>query len=1315
MKRYTIIVLIYLLLQQFLPIYASNFFFKQLSIPEGIPASIQSIYAEKNGFVWIGTKKGLGRFDGYELKLYTHEADNPYSLPGNEIYQIAEDSLHNIWVLTNGGLATYDKRTAHFNKALDAKGDVIIATATCKTEQGILFCTRNNLYEYRYADKTLEKVVDYHISSPFIKEIWQWDNHSILCVRLWEGISLLDLRTGEMKPSPLKHTDHMTRILIDSQQRIWGTAYNKGIICFDRNGNQIATYNTDNSALSHNIVLCMSEYKGQIWIGTDGGGINILDPETHDITVLVRTPGDPNSLPDNSIQCLYQDEDNLWVGGIKGGLINIRESLIQFYSDAPLNTVNGLSEKAVLSLYQENGSDDIWIGTDGGGINKFDPKTKHFTHYPLTWGEKITSICQFNSQELMVSLFSKSIFTFNKQTGALHKLKGIDAVDQLALYGRKAVNLYQDRPGSVLILSADVFRYDLSSRKLTRLSHGNFNIEDQLIVIGQDSLYTYMYDLHTIYTLNRKNDSLQKLYSDPQGHSIHSVCFAPTGNFWIGGPEGLRLYNPRKKTTTPIGNQQLKNITSLIYDTHQRLWIGTDNYLQVWLPDKDKLISLDESDGVQANEYIKKAILSSRQGEVYMGGINGLVCIDGNVPEIKLPSPPTLSMADVLCNNKSVANHLDDKTHELMLTNEDKTVTIKIMTHTSNRFGKRIYRWYINDSNGQFAESPIPEITLRSLTPGTYHIKASCSTKDNNWTPAQPIITFTIPPAWYQTWWFVMLCIALSTGILIYVILHILRRKEEKLAMALKEHKQKIYEEKVRFLININHELRTPLTLIHAPLSQVLQKISPNDAIYPTLKNVLKQSKRMKSLLNMVLNLRKMEMGESKLQIQPHPLNEWLKDTASDFAYEGSEKHINISYELDPAIGNVNFDLEKNTIILTNLIVNAFKHSPEGSNITIRTELVENNTFVRISVIDQGCGLKDIDAQKLFTRFYQGDKEKEGTGIGLSYSKILVEQHHGKIGAFNNADRGACFYYELPLKQETGPIVYQPQEYLNTLMTSEDIEPCGSIVNSIDTHHYSCLFVDDNEDMREMIASAFKDQFKKLYIAPNGQKALEIVLNEIPDIVISDIMMPVMNGYDLCRKIKENMNINYIQVILLTARTDEQSHLDGYKIGADAYLEKPFEINALLESIKNRLFLREQIKLRYSYTSPLPDAQEKTLNSADDTFLYKMNKLIVEHMSNEELNISFLCQEMGISRASLYNRVKQLTDMGSNEYINKLRMEKAAELLKQTDLSITVIAEQTGFSTSRYFSTAFKKYMGITPTQYKSQNGVTDPLEEGCL
>ncbi len=461
----------------------------------------------------------------------------------------------------------------------------------------------------------------------------------------------------------------------------------------------------------------------------------------------------------------------------------------------------------------------------------------------------------------------------------------------------------------------------------------------------------------------------------------------------------------------------------------------------------------------------------------------------------------------------------------------------------------------------------------------------------------------------------------------------------------------------------------------------------------------------MKELLNMVLNLRKMEVEQSKLNLKSYLLNDWIKEIASDFKYEEEEKHVTFVYELSSDVEYVPFDAEKHMIVLTNLIVNALKHSPLNSKIILRTELTDNRSAVRVSVIDQGRGLQGVDTQKLFTRFYQGENEKEGSGIGLSYSKILVEMHKGRIGVHDNEGGGACFYYELPLHAEAS-VICSPQEYLNasTLIEQDKLIP---VSNSIDTRNYSCLFVDDNESIRQMMLDALKDEFRNLYIASDGREALDIALKEIPDVVVSDIMMPGMNGYELCRNIKENVNINHIQVILLTARTDEQSHVDSYRTGADAYMEKPFEISSLLESIRNRLFLREQMKGRYALNS-IAAGGDQPVSSADDAFLFKLNKLIMENMDNEGLNIEFLCQNMGVSRASLYNRLKSLTSMGANEYVNKLRIEKSMELLRNTEMSITEIAERMGFSSSRYFSTAFKKYTGITPTQFKESAGKSD-------
>ena len=1305
MKVHTIQFLYFILLL-LIPtnIQADEYLYKQLSISDGFPPYIQHIYAEENGFVWISSKQGLGKFNGYELKSYFHEEGNPFSLPGNEIYQIEEDSLHNLWILTNNGTVNYQRNTDHFTPVLDENGNIIKATAFCKLPEQVLLADYANLYQYDYRKKQIKTLTHLKLTDSFpIREIIPWDNHTLLCISQWKGIILLDIQSGKRKESPLPNEKEITQVLIDRKGYIWITAYNRGITCFDRQGNIQAIYNTENQKLSHNVVLCLSEHEGKIWAGTDGGGINIINPQTGNVKILKHLSGDKNSLPINSIQSLFQrdGQENTWAGSVKGGLINIRHSIVHSYSDVPLGYTNGLSEKAILSFFQETGSEDIWIGTDGGGVNRFNPHTKQFIHYPATYGEKVVSLCRYSQQELLISLFSKGVFFFNKQTGKIRPInEGSAVINQIALYGRKGINLYQDETESVLLLSSEIYRYYLKSGRLQQLSDSQISIEGQTLPIGYDSLKTYLYDLKHIYTIDHRNNKIETIYTSTQENYIECVTKNAKGIFWIGFSDKILRYDSSTQLETQIDAPQLKKITALISDQHQRVWIGTNEELFVWLDNENKLISLDESDGAEDNEFLKKAVWASPQGDIYLGGINGMLYIDGNKSSITIPTSPKLKLTDIISNNKSYLSDIDQDENSLDLSFDNKTVIIKVMAYESNIFRKKVYRWYIDGKEESTTDSKLPELTLRSLTPGTYHISVSCSTKDGSWTTPQQVITLHIPPVWYQTWWFNLLWILLAAALLIAFILYLLNRKEERMKADLQEHKQKIYEEKVRFLININHELRTPLTLIYTPLNQLVKTIPQDNPIYPTLRSILKQSKRMKELLNMVLNLRKMEIEQSKLNIQSYPLNEWIKEIATDFKYEEEDKHITILYDLSPEIGEVEFDQERHIIILTNLIVNAFKHSSTDSSITLRTELTEDKQSVRISVIDQGPGLQGVDTEKLITRFYQGVNERNGSGIGLSYSKILVEMHKGKIGVYNNPDKGACFWYELPVHAQSSEIC-PPREYLNVLTeAAPEEEKYTPIANSINTKDYSCLFVDDNESIRQMVTEALKDNFKNLYIASNGKEALQIALKEIPDIVISDIMMPEMNGYELCRRIKENLNINHIQVILLTARTDEQSHLDGYKTGADAYMEKPFEINSLLENVRNRLYLREQIRLKYTHNSITAET-EKPITSVDDAFLFKLNKVIVENMENDELNVEFISQELGISRASLYNRLKALTGMGSSEYVNNLLIEKAMELLRQTELNMTEIAERTGFSTSRYFSTAFKKYTGITPTQYK--------------
>ena len=689
-----------------------------------------------------------------------------------------------------------------------------------------------------------------------------------------------------------------------------------------------------------------------------------------------------------------------------------------------------------------------------------------------------------------------------------------------------------------------------------------------------------------------------------------------------------------------------------------------------------------------------------------MGGVNGLLHINRHLPD-EPALLPTLQLADILVGGERVYDRISND-HQLSVNEKSKPIIIKIITRDKDIFRKPMYRYTITGLNGQNIYSYLPEINLSSLPTGSYHIKAACSTRNGDWTADYDILTLTVLPPWYKSGWFILSCTLFIFISVILTFILILRNKETKLKWAMKEHEQQVYEEKVRFLINISHELRTPLTLIHAPLKQLMDKLTADNENYPLIQSICKQSERMKNILNTVLNVRKMEVGQSTLHIQSIQLDEWAEQLISDFKPEASVRGITLVYQPEPEIQTLCFDKEKCTTILTNLLINALKYTPDESTISISTRLSEDRTRVRISISDQGPGLKDVDTNNLFVRFYQGNNSRPGTGIGLSYSKILVEQHGGNIGAYDNKNfgsPGATFWFELPLNTEPGNITLHPQEYLNTLLApTQETEsiPEQQEENKTAPNH-TLLVVDDNKDLTDYLATALKDRFKTIWVAADGEEALRLCREKRPHIVVSDIQMPHMNGYELCKQIKEDLEISHIPVILLTARNDEESQLYGYKNGADAYITKPFEVSMLYAIVCSQLHNRERMRTRYTDIGPLPPPEEGTFSSADEEFLNRLNQIITEHLDNEQLGIPFICNKIGISRASLYNKLKALTDMGANDYITKIRMERAIWLILHTELSVNDIADKTGFSTARYFSTVFKQHTGCSPTQYREK------------
>lgn len=1282
-----------------LPLIASNKYYNFQSIPlkNGISSNVNCIYTGKNGLVWIGTRHGLVRFDGYNMDCYyMNTLSDAHTFSDNNICQILEDRNEDLWVMTTNGIAKYvlcDNKFVH----VTVEGKPLMGRSACLTDDGILFGGTNQIYKYDYDTQKIALWCTFKTSVPFVIEaVFMLKNQQVICFNRRQGIFKIDMATKQIERIGNQHLLRYTDIEVDKKGRIWLSTYNNGIQCFTEDNKLLRQYTAQNSALSSNLVLCITEYNQKIWIGTDGGGIDILNPETEEITVLKHISGDNHSLPVNTIYSLHGDEyKNIWAGGVRGEIINIRETEMKTYTDVMLNNPKGLTEKAVLCLYEDPKMDRIWIGTDGGGVNLFNPEDETFVHYPKTWGDKVVAITNFTEEELLLSLFSRGLYIFNKRTGEKKSFMYADTrLDSVIRYSGQSVNLYQDDPSSVLVLGPVVYRYLIKEHKVIPVMNADdVAVKGMLCPILHTANHVYLHDSYHIYQLDSRQNTLSLVFTMPKGIRLLSVCADEAGKFWIGSDQGLYTYDLQTSECVRIENSLFHYVSSVLFDANQRLWIGAEQKLFNYFLREKRFVRWGKSDGISDNDYLTKARLLSRRHDLFLGGVKGLLYVNSDY-KMDIPESPKVRLISFELNGKNYMEQIQNG-RVVIRQNKSRNLQIRVGSYGVDVLRPRVYHYQI----GNFVVSgKDTELTIPSLSKGVYPVVVGCDIQNGEMIPCQLFVLEVLSP-WYATWWFILCCVAGFVGLVILTVWNLMRRKERKLQWLVKEHEQKINEDKVRLLININHELRTPLTLINAPLCRLLKKIDVHNENYTTLLHIYKQSRWMKYLIDMVLDIRKLEVGKVQLCYRPHSVHRLVEEVIENFSGEFQFQHVAIKYDCKDAIEEVVFDKEKCMIVLINLVMNALKHSPVHSTVVIQTQ--SKDGFIRFSVTDQGKGIDETEISKLFTRFYQSRGEKGGSGIGLSYAKSLVELHHGRIGAYNNEGKGATFFFEIPMDL---PVSEEENDAVKKDLLSGN-EFTGYPIEVADYSLQECtlLLVDDNVEMTEFFADDLKGFFKKIYVAHNGKEALNIIAGKSVSIIVSDVMMPEMDGYALCHAVKQNVLYSHIPVILLTARSDKQSREYGYKIGGDAYLTKPFSTEELMKVIRALLYNREQIQKHFQHVGILPHPVKDTFSQGDELFLSKLNKIVIDNIGNPLLDIPFLCKEIGMSRASLYNKLKAVTDMGANDYINKFRMEQAIKLIRNTDLSITEISEQVGFATSRYFSTSFKQYTGLTPTQYKNK------------
>lgn len=1280
-------------------LFAEQIVFKQISLEQGLSQSkVVAICRDYEGYLWAGTEDGINRINQSVVKTYNFDYSD--SLRGNFIYFIEEDFNKNLWVGTNKGLLIYNRLTDEFESS-DFKN---IAYTACYAEADqIIFKAYDHLLILSDKGPAYIQFANNKLHNPSCRIVRKDPDHLIL-TGYWQGIYELNLKTGQLRGLPVQGLSAYTSVAKDQNGNYWIGFYGDGIKCLDRDLNVIKELKFDNASNSnHNLVMDIAvDSNNLIWVVTDGGGLKCINPNSFEISEYVHAQGLKSSLPVNNLLNIYIDiNKSIWIGSVSGGLICVDNPEIKSYQEAITNTHYGLSHN-ILTCFAKSDS-TIWIGTDGNGINSYDTRNSQFKHYPSTFDLSITSVIDWNKEQLIAVVYNKGIFYFDKKNGRLDIISELHAINQNVQHTQVSPGIYKLDDNSIFIASTHCYYYNFRIKELIDLSkQGNFKHHPSLRLAGRTDNYLYLYDGDKIIRYDMVKKEIQRFVTfNPYSiGSIASMTRLDNNTFWFITRTGLFCFTPDNNKLFRYKLPGLENPTMISNIAGLSLGIGTKEKFINYQPYKGKISFYDVSDGLLVNEYSRRGYMVDHSDSViYVGGVNGMSIVPLNKPVHNEKTGNNIILTDIWVNGEKVAyNPQINKDNFPELSAGISKLEFHLNNKEANLFKSPIFRYRLIGFDSRFKSTSDYTLTYFNLDPGSYTLEIQYQLTNGLWSDYETLTTIRILPYWWDSMAFkICLTLLLLTGIggLFYKEKKDqLRKVEEKM----REYEKEMYQKKIQFFESVNHELRTPLTLITGPINRLLKETSKlNPDTMDTLRKVSKQTDYMKNVINMVLDIRKLDLGVTEMNYKSTDLVMYLRDIKSEFddAYE----HKNVGLEFISSIerATVYIDRLKIKIILVNLLNNALKFSESNGKVILG--LSENNGTIEIYVSDQGIGLKQTDLENLFSSFYQGKHDKEGNGIGLYYSRMLIHLMGGEITAKNNEDQGATFIVRIPSDNKSMSIP-EAKETSDEYHFSNDRE----IFTSGDQTGYTILLVEDIEEMRCYLSEELRTVFPNILCAANGKEAYEILKKQNIDIVISDIMMPVMNGYELCSLIKQDIDLSHIPVILLTALCEEHNIKTGYGCGANAYLPKPFDTEALIQLLQTLIHQQLMLKERFKENSFAIVPEELAHSNLDKTFIDKLIQVINEHIEKPELDVDFICDKMAVSRSTLYSKMKSYIGKGVKELINDIRIEKAKALLKQTDLPISEISEKIGFAQQRYFSRVFKSEVGMTPSEFRSEN-----------
>ena len=1326
---------------------AQSYLFKHLEVSDGLSNnSVNTIYKDRDGFMWFGTTAGLNRYDGYTFKVYQHAEDEPGSLPDNYITDIVEMPDGRFWINTARGYVLFDKErdcfitdVTGFMKNLESWG-VPEQVFVDREGNTWLSVAGEGCYCYKEGGKRLFfSYMEHSLPEYGVTQMAECSDGILLIyntgllVCLDRSTLAVKWQSDEIKKYIPEGKKIELSLFVDRDNCIWAYSL-MGIWVYDCGTKSWRTDLTGIWSSRPDVIIhtVAQDIEGRIWVGKDYDGIDVLEKETGKVTSLVAHDDNGRSLPHNTIYDLYADRDGImWVGTYKKGVSYYSESIFKF----------NMYEWGDITCIEQADENKLWLGTNDHGIllwNRSTGKAEPF------WRDAegqlpnpVVSMLKSKDGKLWVGTFNGGLYCMDGSQVRSYKEGAGNALASNNVWA-----LVEDDKGRIWIaslggglqclepLSGTFETYTsnnsaLLENNVTSLCWG----DDNTLFFGTANQGVGMMDMRTREikkvqgqsgSMKMSNDAVNHVYKDSRGL------------IWIATREGLNVYDVRRHLfldLSPVAEAKGSFIAAITEDQERNMWVSTSRkVIRVTVASDGKGSYLFDSraynseDGLQNCDFNQRSIKTLHNGIIAIGGLYGVnvfapdhIRYNKMLPTVMFTGlslfDEPIKVGQSYGGRVLIEKELND-VENVEFDYKQNIFSVSFASDNYNLPEKTQYMYKLEGFNNDWLTLPlgVHNVTFTNLAPGKYVLRVKAVNSDGYVGVKEATLGIVVNPPFWMSWWAYLLYVIGLVVVLFLARYRMLKREREKFHLQQIENEvaknEEINNMKFRFFTNVSHELRTPLTLIISPLEGMLKETT--DELQSTrLQLMYRNAQRLLHLVNQLLDFRKGEMSTHQLSLSEGDIISYVHSVCNSFLLMADKKHIQFSFFSGIDTFSMAFDADKVGKIVMNLLSNAFKFTPEGGRVTVMIEHVAGTPdMLEIKIADTGIGISDVDKEHIFERFYQADhkgvEETTGNGIGLSLVRDFVTLHEGEVKVFDNIGTGSVFVIQFPVKHVETQVQLPPETGIS-IGEEEDKEIKEETREETERKDFPLLLiVDDNEDFRIFMRYSLELQYR-VKLAVNGNEAWEMMQEELPDLVISDVMMPQMDGNELCRLIKQDKRTAHIPVILLTARQNTEAKLEGLQTGADDYVTKPFNMTILVLRIRKLIELSRYHRVTQGMIDPVPS--EIVITSLDEKLIEKAIKYVEDNMSRTELSVEELSRELGMSRVHLYKKLLQITGKTPIEFIRVIRLKRAAQLLRESQLHVSEVAFEVGFNNPKYFSRYFKDEFGVLPSVYQEKEG----------